>query len=112
MIPDKEQDRRVREHPILGKLKPAKPVFFYYNGNKTEAREGDTVASALIAQGILPFRTTLKTGEWRGVFCGIGRCTDCAMTVDGVPNTRTCITLVRDNMRVETQLGLGTWEPA
>lgn len=28
------------------------------------------------------------------------------MIVDGVPNTRTCVTLVRDGMQVETQHGL------
>ena len=31
------------------------------------------------------------------------------MTVNGRPNVRTCITLVEDDMRVETQDGLGQW---
>ena len=31
------------------------------------------------------------------------------MTVNGVPNIRTCITPVEDGMTVETQDGLGEW---
>ncbi|MHB8947330.1 MAG: (2Fe-2S)-binding protein, partial [Bacillota bacterium] len=49
-----------------------------------------------------------RTGP-RGLFCAIGRCTDCVMTVDGVPNVRTCVTPVREGLRVETQRGLGEW---
>ncbi len=47
--------------------------------------------------------------EPRGLFCAIGRCTDCVMTVDGVPNVRTCVTLVEGGMSIETQRGLGKW---
>ena len=32
------------------------------------------------------------------------------MVVDGIPNVRTCITPVRDGMKIETQKGLGSWE--
>ena len=51
-------------------------------------------------------------GYPRGIFCGIGRCTDCVMTVDGQPNVRTCVTPVRAGMKVETQQGLGKWGEA
>jgi predicted molibdopterin-dependent oxidoreductase YjgC len=46
------------------------------------------------------------------MFCGIGRCTDCVMTVDGVPGVRTCVTEVREGMRVERQRGVGNWSVA
>ena len=39
-----------------------------------------------------------------GVFCGIGRCTDCAMTVDGIPNVRTCVTPVKAGMVITSNL--------
>jgi hypothetical protein len=45
--------------------------------------------------------------EPRGVFCAQGRCSDCAMTVDGIPNVRSCVTPVRAGMRVKTQTGVG-----
>jgi aerobic-type carbon monoxide dehydrogenase small subunit (CoxS/CutS family) len=50
-----------------------------------------------------------KKGSPRQMFCGIGRCTDCVMTVDGIPGVRTCVTEVREGMRVERQRGSGSW---
>ena len=97
---------RVEKHPILGDLPDQKRVTLYYNGQPLEAYEGEPVASALMNAGIRVFRTTARRKETRGIFCAIGRCTDCMMIVDGVPNTRTCVTYVRDGMRVEKQEGL------
>ncbi len=37
----------------------------------------------------------------------MGLCFDCLVVVDGVPNTRACMTLVAEGMRVERQVGLG-----
>ena len=68
------------------------------------------IAAALLANGIRVFRTSAHSGEPRGPFCAVGRCPDCMMTVDGVLNVRTCVTSVRDGMRIETQQGLGTWK--
>lgn len=103
-------NRRIIQHPVLGVLPPAKEVAFFFNGKAVTAREGETVAAALMANGLVAFRKTEKRKEWRGIFCAIGRCTDCAMTVDGVPNVRTCVTTVREGMRVEIQEGLGEWK--
>lgn len=97
---------RVIEHPILGELSELKFVTLYYNGTPIQAVEGEPVASALMNAGVRVFRTTAKRHEPRSVFCAIGRCTDCMMIVDGIPNTRTCITPVHDGIRVETQRGL------
>lgn len=97
---------RVEKHPILGDLPQQKKVTLYYNGRPLEAYEGEPVAAALMNAGIRVFRTTAKRKEPRGIFCAIGRCTDCMMIVDGVPNTRTCVTYVKDGMRVEKQEGL------
>ena len=101
---------RIERHPILGDLEPAREVVIYYEGEPIKAREGECVASALVASGVKVFRETVKRGEGRGYFCGIGQCTDCVMIVDGVPNVRTCITAVRDGMRIKRQVGLGSWE--
>ncbi|MCK5801409.1 MAG: (2Fe-2S)-binding protein [Lentisphaeria bacterium] len=102
-------NRRIENHPILGELPPAAKVLIVVDGKPLSARAGDTVASALVAAGWTAFRRTEKRNEPRGVFCAIGKCTDCVMTVNGVPNVRTCITLVEDDMQVETQEGLGAW---
>lgn len=97
---------RVIQHPILGDIENKKTVTIYYNGRPIEAFEGEPIAAALINAGIKAFRTTAKRHEPRGIFCAIGRCTDCMMIVDGIPNTRTCVTMVKDGMRVEKQEGL------
>lgn len=100
---------RVQDHPILGKKSQGKTVTIVVDGEPVTAIEGETVAAALMAAGKRTFRHTKKKGEPRGYFCGLGRCTDCIMTVNGAPQVRTCITVVEEGMRVETQEGLGRW---
>ncbi len=102
-----EKTRRVVEHPILPAQPDQKKVTIYYNGQPLEAVEGEPIAAALMNAGIRAFRKTVKLHEPRGIFCAIGRCTDCMMTVDGHPNTRTCVTYVKDGMKVESQDGYG-----
>lgn len=79
------------------------------DGHPVRACEGESVASALVAAGRRVLRTTERRGESRGLFCGIGVCFDCVMTIDGRPGVRACQTPVRAGMRVETQRGVGTW---
>ncbi len=101
---------RIKQHPILGNLQDAFSVTIYVDGQTIAARESEPIAAALVAAGIKEFRTTAKRREPRGIFCAIGQCTDCMMTVDGIPNVRTCVTPVRNGMNIETQKGLGRWE--
>ena len=100
---------RVVDHPILGKLRRRKKVRITLDGRPIEAMEGEPIASALIADGVRTLRKTRRFHHPRGVFCALGRCTDCVMRVDGVPNVRTCITMVREGMDVRTLEGLGSW---
>ncbi|MEN8243414.1 MAG: (2Fe-2S)-binding protein [Thermodesulfobacteriota bacterium] len=71
--------------------------------NKIVAFEGETVATALMASGRRTFGHTTKKGHPRGVFCGIGLCHNCLMTIDGIHNTRACQVLATPGCRVETQ---------
>lgn len=98
---------RVEEHAILGKLQPGRRVQIEVDGRTLEAIEGEPIAAALLANGINTFRKTPKTDEPRGLFCAIGKCTDCVMTVNGEPNVRTCVTPVEEGMKVQSQLGHG-----
>jgi len=104
-----QQSGRVMDHPILGPLAAGREVVIWVDGTRVTAREGEPIAAALMANGRLALRRTTKRGEPRGVFCAVGRCTDCVMTVDGQPNIRTCLTPVREGMRIETQEGQGRW---
>ena len=101
---------RITDHPILGELPQADTVTIYFENRPIAAREGEMIAAALTNAGIRAFRRTHKEHQPRGMFCGIGRCTDCVMIVDGQPNVRTCVTPVRDGMRIQRQVGLGRWE--
>jgi predicted molibdopterin-dependent oxidoreductase YjgC len=61
-----------------------------------------SVAAALLAGGYGPaLRRSERGGEPRGLFCGMGVCFDCLVTVDGRTGVRACMTLVRDGMKVE-----------
>ena len=100
---------RIEKHPILGELPTPRIVHIFVDGKKYSAFEGEMVAAALMANGITTFRHTHRFHKPRSIFCGIGRCTDCMMVIDGMPNVRTCITPVRDGMVIETQEGVGKW---
>lgn len=100
----------IKRHPIL-EIEERGVVHITVDGVPMEAREGDTVAAALTANGVRTFRHTAKRHEPRGIFCGIGQCTDCVMEVDGKPNVRTCMTRVHEGMVVRTQEGNGGMQP-
>lgn len=88
-------------------LKRGARVEITVDGSPAEAYLGESVAAALMAaDGAAATRVTVR-GAPRGVFCGMGACFECLVVVDGVPNTRSCMTWVRDGMRVERQNGLG-----
>lgn len=89
--------------------KPAKEVEIYVDDKLIIAREGEMIAAALIANGIFINRYTMHKHKPRGIYCAIGRCTDCIMTVNDVPNIRTCVTEVKEGMRITTQKGTGVW---
>ena len=99
-------ENRIDEHPILGVLKNGRTVTFTYDGKALTGCEGEPIASALKAAGVMVHRYTKKEHKPRGIFCAIGRCTDCVMVVDGQPNVRTCVTPLKEGMKVQTQYGV------
>ncbi|WP_298432119.1 FAD-dependent oxidoreductase [uncultured Jannaschia sp.] len=64
---------------------------FVFEGRSVPFRPGQTLAAALTAAGARAFRETASGGT-RGVFCGMGVCQDCLLSVDGAPNHRACMT--------------------
>lgn len=97
---------RIKEHPILGVQEKGKTVTFTFDDKELTGCEGEPIAAALKAAGVMVHRYTKKEHKPRGIFCAIGRCTDCVMVVDGVPNVRTCITPLKEGMIVKTQYGV------
>lgn len=96
----------ITEHPIL-EYRHGKKVNFSFDGQEMEGYEGEPIAMALHSGGVNVYRVTPEMRRPRGFFCAIGKCSSCFMIVDGVPNVRTCVTPLREGMRVETQTGRG-----
>jgi NADPH-dependent 2,4-dienoyl-CoA reductase/sulfur reductase-like enzyme len=61
-----------------------------FDGREIPARRGESLAAALIAAGHYAFRRTATTGE-RGVFCGMGVCSECALEVGGQAGRLACM---------------------
>lgn len=97
---------RIKEHPIL-EFKQDEVIHFTYNGKAVEGVQGDTIASALHNLGIRKLSHSIKKNRARGFYCAIGNCASCNMIVDGTPNVRTCVTLLKEGMAVLTQENKG-----
>lgn len=97
---------RIQEHPIIKQFGKGRPVTFTFDGKVMEGYEGEPIAVALKANGVMTHRYTAGRHKPRGIFCAIGRCTDCVMIVDGKPNVRTCVTPLKEGMEILTQYGV------
>lgn len=81
-----------------------------FDGRELPAQAGQSIAAVLWAAGILSWRVTRGTGAPRGVFCGIGQCFDCLVTVNGRPNQRACLIPAGPGDTITTQEGTGRAE--
>ncbi|CAB5048111.1 unannotated protein [freshwater metagenome] len=73
----------------------------FVNGLEIEATESENVGTFLLKRRQQVLRKTRFEDNPRGMFCGIGVCFDCIVTIDGIANQRACITQLRDGMRIE-----------
>ena len=96
----------ISQHPVLT-YQHGKKVEFSFDGKELEGFDGEPIAMALHANEVYIYRVTPEMERPRGFFCAIGKCSSCFMVVDGVPNVRTCVTPLREGMKVETQKGKG-----
>lgn len=64
---------------------------FTFDGRPVPFRRGQTVGAALMGSGVASWRSMRRGGEPRGLFCGIGVCFDCLITVDGARDQRACL---------------------
>jgi D-hydroxyproline dehydrogenase subunit alpha len=83
---------------------------FTFDGQRVSMSPGQSVGAALLSAGIRSWRITRKDGRPRGMFCGIGICYDCLITVDNVPNQRACLTPARPGMQVCSSLSADSVE--
>jgi hypothetical protein len=90
---------RLKDHPILD-VKSRDRLRFVFEGVEMFGLVGDTIASALVANQVVSFSTSIKKHRPRGFYCAIGNCASCEMNVNGVNHVRTCITPLEENMIV------------
>ena len=97
---------RILDHPILTFPKQ-EMVSFTLDGKKIAGIAGEPIAAALYAADVKVLHHSHKNHRPRGIFCAIGNCSSCLMTVDGVPNVRVCVEPLRAGMVIEIQEGKG-----
>jgi len=78
---------------------------FTFEGRPITARDGQSVAAALIEAGERCLRID-EAGNPKGVVCAIGQCWECRCSIDGVADIRACMTAAKPNMVVRRQQGL------
>jgi sarcosine oxidase subunit alpha len=83
-------------------------VSFTFDGRPVSGFAGDTIASALYAGGRRVFSRSFKYHRPRGLLCCSGRCPNCMLTVDGVPNVRACLEPAREGADVRGQNVVGS----
>jgi sarcosine oxidase, subunit alpha len=76
-------------------------VSFTWEGRPVEGLAGDTIASALFADGVRVFSRSFKYHRPRGLLCCAGQCPNCLVQVDGEPAVRACTTPAVDGMQVD-----------
>lgn len=74
-----------------------------FDSKECKARQGQTIAEALMENGINTFRLGVD-GSPHGVYCTMGACFQCRVVLNGQPNVRACCTLVKAGDAIQTQL--------
>jgi predicted molibdopterin-dependent oxidoreductase YjgC len=87
---------------LLPEVDRGRPIQIVVDGQPVTAYEGETVATVLLAEGHWHFRRTPRLKQPRGLYCGMGVCFECLVSVDGVHAVRACLTPVVDGMRIDT----------
>lgn len=97
-------EHRIESHPILS-IPERERILITWQGHEIEACAGETIASALFANGIRVFGRHNKDGAPQGIFCANGQCAQCMVIADGLP-VKACMTHVQAGMQVEPLKGL------
>ena len=85
----------------IGSIRRNEKVTLSVNGKEVPAYKGETLLAALIAAGYQGLKKSPIKNELRGALCGMGVCFECLVTVNGDPNTRSCMIEVEDRMTVQ-----------
>jgi sarcosine oxidase subunit alpha len=102
-------DYRIDKHPILTPP-AAETITVFWKGRAIPARAGETISSALFANGERTFSFHHKDGAPQGIFCANGQCAQCLVLADGLP-VKACMELVKPGQKLEPVEGLPALPP-
>lgn len=94
-----------RSAPSDTRTSDTRTVGFAFEGRHVEAVAGQSLAAALLVAGVRDFRESPVNGRVGAPYCMMGVCFECLLEVDGQANVQSCLTPVRDGMRVRRQRG-------
>ncbi len=83
-------------------MKTGDDISFTFDNTPVRAVLGQSIAAALTAAGIVAIRSE-RSGKPAGLYCGMGACQECLVSVDGAAGVRACLTPVSDAMEVRSQ---------
>ena len=99
---------RILNHPILGALPERQKVSFTFDGQTFTGYEGESLSAALLAKGVRTLRVHEETGMPRGIYCNIGHCFECRVTINGLDGVRACMTPLEAGMNISSGIQLET----
>ena len=100
---------RLSQLPTL-RINPAQKISLNYKRKIYQGIGGDTIATALYANGIRIFSRSLKYHRPRGLYSLDGECSNTRMEINGIPNVCTENTLLKNGMTIKAQNVKGTAE--
>ena len=100
---------RLSQLPTL-RVNPDQKLAFHHHRSRYQGFAGDTIATALFANGVRIFSRSLKYHRPRGLYSLDGECSNTCMDVNGIPNVCAEKTLLKNGMTLKTQNVKGSAE--
>jgi NADPH-dependent 2,4-dienoyl-CoA reductase/sulfur reductase-like enzyme len=97
----------IENNRIKSGITRGKAIEIIVNDQPLRVFEGETIGAALAAAGIREFRRTEPSRDPRGLYCCMGTCYSCLVTVNDQPNVKACITPVQAGQQITLQEGYG-----
>ena len=75
-------------------------VEFTFEGKTYQAYEGDSIAAALLANGITKSKKVYASDKCRGPFCMMGVCYECVVLIDN-KSVQGCMNPIKEGMNIQ-----------
>jgi len=72
------------------------------DGESIPAFYGETIATAILSAGKIILSTSARSKNPRSLYCGIGICNECLITLEDGRRVRACQTLAAPMMKIKT----------